>query len=181
VRDSGFASVIGSPSLVSVSGMVIGPVVTPSAIAASIPLVTPVPVMGPTSIPIGTGITAVPTPSSSVSPASRIKLMRSEISPRVYYITEKGYKRWIPTEQIFLSYGNRWEDIVTVPQYQLYAITDDILIKLPESPKIYKIENNKKRWISTWSAFERNGFSLDTVAPVNQTELDYYPLGITIR
>lgn len=127
------------------------------------------------------GSVATTTPTPMPIPSSRTKLMRSYLSPKVYYITEKGFKRWVPTAEIFLSYGNRWEDIVEVSQYKIDAIPNNILIKSPTGSKIYKIENGKKRWISTSAAFARNWFSWDQVAPVNQKEFNYYPIGAIIK
>jgi hypothetical protein len=145
----------------------ISPSLTPTPAITSSPSITPTSTAGPNA-------SATPLPG-------RIKLMRSASSPKVFYITEKGFKRWIPTAEIFLSYGNRWEDIALVPQSQLTDISDNILIKLPSDPKIYKLENRKKRWITTAAAFNRNKFRWDTVAPVNQTEFDYYAVGTDIR
>ena len=150
------------------------PTPTPTSTPTPTPTAIPTPTATPTAIPTAT---ATPTPT----PLARLKLVKTASSPKVYYITEKNFKRWIPTAEIFLSYGNRWQDILTIPQNQLNAIPDNILIKLPTSPKVYKLENNTKRWITTADAFNRNGFKWDEVAPVNQTELDYYQTGTNIQ
>jgi hypothetical protein len=144
----------------------------PTPTSSTLPNQNPAPTIGPSSSPI---------PSIPPVSPSRVKLMRSVSSPKVYYITEKGFKRWIPTAAVFLSYGNKWQDVVLVSQSQLDAIPDDLLIKLPASPKIYKLENNKKRWVSNIIAFNKNGFSWDMVASVNQTELNYYATGLPIK
>ena len=90
-------------------------------------------------------------------------------------------KRWIPSEQVFLSYSNKWEDIVTVNQSELDAIMDNIIVRVPGDPKVYKLENNIKRWIETAEAFNRNGFDWTKIAPANQTELNFYQDGDTIK
>lgn len=137
------------------------------------PLFTATPTVPPKPIPN--------TNQASITPAPRIGLMRTEESPKVYYITEKGLKRWIPTETVFNSYSNRWEDVVVVPKSQIDSMPKNILVKLPTSPRVYLIENGKKRWISTYSAFVRNGYGFDQVAPINQIELDYYKTGAIIK
>lgn len=107
--------------------------------------------------------------------------MRSADSPKVYYVTEKGYKRWIPNIEVFNSYGNHWEDVVIVPRVQLDKIPNNILIRLNSGTRIYKIENETKHWITSPEALLRNGFSFERIAPVNQTEFDYYSEGSEIR
>ncbi len=158
---------------------------SPSVVPTPVPSVSPSPSVSPTpsATPFPTVTpwpTQTPFPSSTPLP-SRIKLAKTASSPKVYYITEGGLKRWIPTADIFVSYGNRWEDIVTIPQWQLDSYPDNILVKLATSTKVYKLENGKKRWIETAAAFDRNGFRWDQIAPINQVEFDYYPLGVTIK
>ncbi len=147
----------------------IGTVATPTPSVSVTPTPTPV----PTPTPIST-----PTPTPVVG---RLRLVKSPISPKVYYITEKGLKRWIPNEKVFLSYGNRWQDITVVQDFQVNAYPDNILIQLPGDKKVYKIEGNTKRWISSIDAFSRNGYNWSQIAPVNKTELDFYINGASIN
>lgn len=150
----------------------------------TLPLVTATPTPTPS-------ISSTPTPSYTPTPSFTIiptpptnltgKLVRSVESPRIYYVTQGGLKRWMPNAVVFLSYGNHWSDVITVSQSQIDALPDNVLIKLPTSAKIYKLENGKKRWIQTASIFTRNGFNWNQIAPVNLTELNAYPLGAGIR
>jgi len=55
------------------------------------------------------------------------------------------------------------------------------LISVPGDPKIYKLENGIKRWITTAFAFNRNGFRWDQVTPVNVEELNFYTTGDDIQ
>lgn len=126
--------------------------------------------------------TTTATPTPVYSPTNlRTHVIKSPDSPKIYYITEKGLKRWIPTEPIFLSYGNRWSDVIIVSQSQVESIQDNILIRLPGDSKVYKLDNNTKRWITTAEAFIRNNFQWSQIAPVNQTELNYYPVGDEVQ
>ena len=90
-------------------------------------------------------------------------------------------KRWIPTEQVFLSYNNHWEDVVTVQLLELTAISDNTLVRVPNDPKVYQIQGATKRWIISADAFIRNHFDWTKIAPVNQAELDFYATGDTIN
>lgn len=111
----------------------------------------------------------------------RIKLVKPINGNNVYYLTNGGLKRWIKTEKIFNAYNNRWEDIVEISATELVAIPDNNLIKLENGTKVYKIENNKKRWIQTAEAFNRLGYDWNQIAPVNQIELDSYLTGLNIK
>ena len=85
------------------------------------------------------------------------------------------------TEEVFLSYGNKWQDVVTVQQSQLDAKPEVTLIRAERDYKVYKIKDGKKYWIETMAAFKRNKFRLDRIAPVNWTELVSYPEGESIK
>ncbi len=146
---------------------------TPTPVSSPTPSRTPTPTPVPTPTPIST-----PTPTPVVG---RLRLVKSPISPKVYYITEKGLKRWIPNEKVFLSYGNRWQDIVTLPDYQINSYPDNILIQVPGDKKVYKIEGIIKRWIVTAEAFIKYNFQWNQIAPINQTELDFYQTGASIN
>jgi len=112
---------------------------------------------------------------TTVDQYPRLKLARIIGSPKIYYLTESGLKRWIPTIAVFNSYNNKWEDVVEISPTELNAYPDNDLIRLEGGTKVYKLENGKKRWIKTTQAFIRLGYNWNKVAPCNQTELDYYP------
>ena len=111
----------------------------------------------------------------------RLKLARVTGDPKVYYLTESGLKRWIPTAEVFNSYNNKWEDVVEIDVTNLNAYPDSILIRLGNGVKVYKIENGKKRWIKAAEAFINLGYDWNNIAPVNETELNYYPVGSDIE
>ncbi len=120
-------------------------------------------------------------PAVTQSQYARAKLIRAQNDLKVFYVTEGELKRWIPNEQVFLSYNNQWQDIVVVSPAEVSVIPDNILIRVPGDEKVYKLEGDTKRWITTADAFNRNNFSWDRIAPVNQTELNYYQIGSDIR
>ncbi len=111
----------------------------------------------------------------------RVKLVRANGSDSVYYITEGGLKRLMPTADVFLSYGNKWEDIVIVEQFELNAIPDNIVVRVAGDERVYKIEGNTKKWIPTADVFNRNNFKWNEVASINQTELDYYLIAVNVE
>lgn len=118
---------------------------------------------------------------SEKSKYSRMKLIKTEDSPKIYYLTESGMKRHITNPQIFLSYNNKWEDVVVIKKEQLDFYPDNNLIRGIGDYRVYKLENGKKRWIKNGEAFQALGFDWSKIAPVNQTELNAYPDGETIE
>jgi hypothetical protein len=120
-------------------------------------------------------------PPSKAPQYQRVKLLRTENDPKVYYIIETGLKRHIPNPTVFLSYGNKWSDILTVKPFELSTIPDNVLIRTASDQKVYKLENDAKRWIKTAEIFNRLGYKWNEIAPVNATELESYPLGVPIE
>ena len=118
---------------------------------------------------------------SEKSKYSRMKLIKTEDSPKIYYLTESEMKRHIINPQVFLSYNNKWEDVVAVDKKQLDFYPENNLIRGIGDFKIYKLENGKKRWIKDSESFRAFGFDWAKIAPVNAIELNAYPDGETIE
>ena len=55
--------------------------------------------------------------------------------------------------------------------------SDDLLIKLPDNPKVYLMENGERRWITTEAVFTILGYNLDNIIVVTQAILDLIPEG----
>jgi len=110
----------------------------------------------------------------------RAKLFRAIGDVKVYYLTESGMVRHLPSADAFLSYGNKWEDVLDVDAREIAVYPINNLIKLNGDSKVYKIENGVKRWIKTASAFNRLKFDWSKIAPINQTEFNAYPEGQVI-
>ncbi len=120
-------------------------------------------------------------PPSKAPQYQRVKLMRVEGDTEVYYITEGGLKRHVPNPAIFLSYGNKWSEVVTVKPFELSAISDNVLLREEGKPEVYKLENGTKRWVKTAEVFNRLGYRWNEIALVNSTELNSYPQGAPIE
>lgn len=114
---------------------------------------------------------------SQLASYSRIKLLRATGDKKVYYLTESGMVRHIPTAQIFESYGNSWNDIWEVTPDELNGYESSTLIKTDGVSKVYILENGTKRWIQTAEIFNARGYDWDKIAPVNILEMNHYPTG----
>jgi hypothetical protein len=105
---------------------------------------------------------------------SQDKLMKSANDDKVYVVTFNNYKRHIPNEQSFLSYGYDWSQIQTVSNSQLSAYPISNLIKLADDPKVYLIEGNTKTWIPDEQTFNSLKLDWNSISEINQTEFDSY-------
>jgi hypothetical protein len=110
------------------------------------------------------------------------KLARVKGDTRVYYVTDSGLKKWIRNEEIFRSYkNNKWENIVAVSLGDLDMYPDVRLVRHGEDKKVYKIEDNTKRWIKTEAAFTGLGYKWNEVLSISKTEFDFYKDGTVIE
>ena len=105
----------------------------------------------------------------------RVKILRAIGSQTVYYLTESGMTRGMPSSEVFLSYGNKWEDVFEISVKELNAYEHNNLIRAEGDFKVYLIEGGKKRWIESAKDFNDRKLNWSKVAPVNRTELNAYP------
>lgn len=109
----------------------------------------------------------------------RVKLMRPKgIRKKVYYVTEIGYKRLMPNNDIMYSYGTTKEDIIVVSDKELsfYPDVQYVFVENPFNQDVFKIKNNTKYFV-TPKAMTRMNINRNEIAPINQTEFDYYKYG----
>ncbi len=98
-------------------------------------------------------------------------------NPTIYYITEAGLKRPISPE-VFSSYpDNSEENIQTIDKETLDLYPDNLLIHLSSGSPVYKLENGIKKHVPKVEVFNALGFDWNSIALVNQLELDSYPEG----
>ncbi|MFA6437194.1 MAG: hypothetical protein WC242_03450 [Candidatus Paceibacterota bacterium] len=112
---------------------------------------------------------------STLNAYPRAKTLRAIGSQTVYYLTESGMTRGMPSSEVFLSYGNKWEDVFEISAKELNAYEHNNLIRAEGDFKVYLIEGGKKRWIESVKDFNDRKLNWSKIAPVNQTELNSYP------
>ena len=125
-----------------------------------------------------------PAPASTAAVKTVLKpgmLVKSADNPSIYYITQAGLKKAIPSAAVLESYGNAWSQVKIVPQSALDAHETVRAIQGEGSSMVYLLENGQKRWVKTAAAFARLGLVWSKVAEVNQTELYAYPQGDPIE
>lgn len=102
-----------------------------------------------------------------------------EENPTVYYLTEGGMLRPILNDEVFYSYGNRKEDVITINAKELnyYPRNQYVFIERPKlNREVYQITGGIKRYL-TPVAVKRMNLSEYEIAPINQIEFDAYPDG----
>jgi hypothetical protein len=117
---------------------------------------------------------------SQLNAYPRTKLLRVTNNKKVYYLTESGMIRHIPTTQVFESYGNNWNDVCEITSNELNSYKLNELIKTESDPKVYLLENGVKRWIQTAEIFNAKKYDWTKIAPVNQLEMNHYSVGSPI-
>ena len=120
-------------------------------------------------------------PEPEPEPEPEYNLVRTIGGIKVYYITESGLKRHIPSPEVFNSYNNSWSDIVEVGANVVDGYEDNNLIRLEGGIRVYLLEDNIKYWIETAEVFNNRGYDWQKIAPVNQIELDAYQEGMSVE
>ena len=110
-------------------------------------------------------------------------VVTEEDDPEIY-IYEDGRFRWISSLKAFEMKGYTWGDVHVVEDgfLETYEIGPPIhvIVKCHDSPHIYRIEEEKKRWIVDIGAFEEAGYVWEDVEFVACEYLRSLPDGETI-
>jgi hypothetical protein len=100
------------------------------------------------------------------------------------YVYQNGRFRWISSLKAFEMHGYTWEDVHVVEDSFLepFEIGPPIhvILKCPDSPHIYRLEGEEKRWIVDIEAFEAEGYVWEDVELVPCSYLRNLPDGETI-
>ena len=87
----------------------------------------------------------------------------------------------IPDKKVSDSYGDRNEDIIVISkkEFNFYPQNQFVFLERPLRRDVFQIVSGKKRYV-TPMAVQRMGIRDSDVAPVNETELNYYKTGSPI-
>jgi hypothetical protein len=111
-------------------------------------------------------------------------LMVKEADDPEIYVYQDGRFRWISSLMAFERGGYTWEDVHIVEDGFLepYEIGPPIhaILKCYDSPHIYLLEGEEKRWIVDIEAFEAEGYVWEDVRFVPCPYLRNLPDGETI-
>jgi hypothetical protein len=106
----------------------------------------------------------------------RVKYIQGRRASETYFLTETGYKLLMPDLEILQNDGFTEADIYKIRDAEVIAYPETALITLKDDPRVYKIEQDRKRPINLPQTFEMM-FSWDQVVEVSQLHADRYPEG----
>ncbi|OGN27752.1 MAG: hypothetical protein A2941_02665 [Candidatus Yanofskybacteria bacterium RIFCSPLOWO2_01_FULL_49_17] len=98
-------------------------------------------------------------------------------SKHIYYLTEGGLLRLMPSDKVIDSYGGRKEDAITIGrvEFNFYPKNQYIYLENPLNRDVFQIVGDGKRYLTPMAA-QRMNVTPDQVAPVNQFEMDSYKI-----
>ena len=100
------------------------------------------------------------------------------------YVLEGDKLRWISSLDAFEHRGLRWGDVHVVEDAFLERFEKGpaihVLLKCPDSPHIYRLENQRKRWIKDIGTFLAEGHVWEDVRFVSCEYLRSVPDGLPI-
>lgn len=127
----------------------------------------------------------IKTESGSIQERSLVKGSGAEV-----YLIENGRRRWIRDEKTFNHFNFDWGSILQVSDQELFKFAEGETLAMEvfangtlikgAGPKIYLLENDKKRWIVSPEAFSRNKFSWSSVVETSEQVVASYPDGSNV-
>ena len=107
-------------------------------------------------------------------------LIRESGDIKVYALNDAGYKRHIINPVVFESYGFQWEDVAEVSNDEVTSYSDSNLIRQVNDPKVYYLENGKKRWVESPESFYTHNFNWEEIHVINSSDVNSYEDGEVI-
>lgn len=96
-----------------------------------------------------------------------------------YYITEGHMIRLIPNENIFESYGDRREDVITISkkEFNFYPRNQYVFIENPLSNHVFQISGDGVKRYVVPQVVKRLRITQEQVAPINNAQFNAYSYG----
>ena len=105
-------------------------------------------------------------------------------SDSIYYLNETSVgalKRLLINENVFAGYDNKYNAVFNVMSEELDMYEDVQLVKASNDYKVYLIEGNTKRWITTGQVFNSRGYDSRKIVTVWPHELEEFTEGDPIE
>lgn len=120
-------------------------------------------------------------PQSTIDKYQKAYLIRESKQGTIYYLRNDGIKKWIRSPEIFASYGNKWEDVQVISKPEMDSYPESNLIQLAGDDKIYLLEENTKRWITSARIFNTRKLNWNYIISVNEMEFEWYKTGGEVK
>ena len=90
--------------------------------------------------------------------------------------------RLIPNKNIFESYGDREEDVITISkkEFNFYPRNQYVFLENPLSADAYQVVNDGSKRYVVPQVMKRLRMRQEQIAPINQFQLDAYQSGSPI-
>ncbi len=126
-----------------------------------------------------TSADVVPMAMTKIMTYPRVKLVQLEGDTMIYYLTESGMVRPAYNEEVFNTYADSAEAIVTINkvEFSMYPLNQYIYNEnvhvVGRRPNIYRVSSGLKKLVFP-DELKRLGVQESMIAPVNQAEFDSY-------
>ncbi len=97
------------------------------------------------------------------------------------YLIYNSKACWIPSESILKALGYEMKMVIQIPDKEMIQMPKAQLLLKGSGDKIYRIENDKRRWINNAVLFARLGYDWNSVLAVSDTQLKNIPEGEPIK
>ena len=100
------------------------------------------------------------------------------------YVIDGGAKRLISSEDAFWHRGYRWSRVTVIADDTLRQIPNGppihVILKCADSPNLYRLESDRKRFITDWEAVKAEGYTEADIRTVSCARLRSFLDGPTI-
>ncbi len=97
------------------------------------------------------------------------------------YLIYNSRACWIPNESILKALGYEMKMVIQIPDKEMIQMPKAQLLLKGSGDKIYRIENDKRRWINNAVLFARLGYDWNSVLTVSDTQLKNIPEGEPLK
>lgn len=97
------------------------------------------------------------------------------------YLIYNSKACWIPSESILKALGYEMKMVIQIPDKEMIQMPKAQLLLKGSGDKIYRIENDKRRWINNAVLFARLGYDWNSVLAVSDTQLKNIPEGEPLK
>lgn len=108
-------------------------------------------------------------------------LLKESGKDGIYYVNPKGIRKLIPTDEVFKSYDDRYEDVQVASRKELESYPLSDLIRLNEDPEVYLVQGDVKRYVPSLKIAQNHNLDLSRVISVNQYEFNWYKDGVRLE
>lgn len=97
------------------------------------------------------------------------------------YLIYNSKACWISSESVLKALGYEMKMVIQIPDKEMIQMPKSQLLLRGSGDKIYRIENDKRRWINNAVLFSRLGYDWNSVLTVSDAQLKNIPEGEPLK